>query len=367
MKKNNTSAKEVIIATGTLGGGGAERVFLNIANNMAQQGICVRILVTGSRPAQSYPLDDNITVDKIKSVKTNKFLKIIDKFFQFRRYFKTHEGCTVISFFPDVSAYCTLAGVGLKVCNVVSERNDPNTIPRKKYMKVIRNTAFRIADKCVFQTEEAKSYFPCCVQKKGTIIPNPLVASKLPKPKKVSERSKIIILAGRIVPQKNFKMMLEAWNVLKNEFPDYEVHIYGDTTYQNGIFAEELEKYIQENGLKDMVKLKGFCTDIYEKMNDASIYVSTSDFEGMSNTMLEAMAIGTPTIATDCPIGGAKAIIEDGKNGILIGVGDLQGLISALRKLLKDSAMRERLSQEGIKLRKKLDVGSVCQMWCKLL
>ena len=57
-------------------------------------------------------------------------------------------------------------------------------------------------------------------------------------------------------------------------------------------------------------------------MNNAMVYVSSSDFEGMSNTMLEAMAMGVPTIATDCPIGGAKTVIKNGENGILTPVGN---------------------------------------------
>ena len=77
--------KEVIIATGTLGGGGAERVFLNIGNEMSARGLKVRVLVTGSRPAESYPLDANVIVDVIRSEKRNKVLKIIDKFNQFRK------------------------------------------------------------------------------------------------------------------------------------------------------------------------------------------------------------------------------------------------------------------------------------------
>lgn len=97
--ESGKNMKEVIIATGTLGGGGAERVFLNIANEMAERGIRVRVLVTGSRPAQSYPLAEGVAVDKIASKKKNRALKIFDKYLQFREYFKHHENSTVISFF----------------------------------------------------------------------------------------------------------------------------------------------------------------------------------------------------------------------------------------------------------------------------
>ncbi len=358
--------KKLIIATGTLGGGGAERAFLNIANEMIKRDVEVHVLVTGSRPAVAYEMDDRIIVDTIASGKKAKIFKIFDKFFQFRSYFKKHKGSTVISFFPDVSAYCTIASLGILVKNVVSERNDPNTIPRKRYMKMIRNLAFRLADVCVFQTEDAKAYFPKKVQKKGVVISNPIAVEKLPVSKPLSEREKIVILVGRIVPQKNFKMMLDAWAVLKDEFPSYEVHIYGDKTYRDGIFTAELEQIIEEKSL-DGVKLMGFSTEVYAKMNEATVYVSTSDFEGMSNTMLEAMAIGTPTIATDCPIGGARTIIRHRENGILIPVGDVNALVTELRALLQDEEAWKHLSAGGVQLREGLNVQAICTRWYEQL
>lgn len=365
--ESKDSMKEVIIATGTLGGGGAERVFLNIANEMSARGISVRILVTGSRPAQSYPLDNSIIVDKISSTKKNKVVKIIDKFYQFRKYLKEHEGSTVISFFPDVSAYCVFSSIGIHNKNIVSERNDPNTIPRKKYMKKIRNVAFRFADWCVFQTEDAKNYFPEVVRNKGIVINNPISSEKLPQPNDAASREKIILAVGRIVPQKNFLMLIKAWELIEKRYPEYALHIYGDKTYRDGVFADEIQKYIDDHGLGARVFLMGFSSDIYTIMNKAMIYVSSSDFEGMSNTMLEAMAMGVPTIATDCPIGGARTVIRDGENGILTPVGDEKKMSTAIERMICNPKDRAMLSNMAQKVRVDMSVQKVCDEWIKLL
>ena len=359
--------KEVIIVTGTLGGGGAERVFLNIANEMSSRGIKVRILVTGSRPAQSYPLAKEIIVDKISSSQKNKVMKILDKSFQFRKYFKEHEDSTIISFFPDVSAYCVFTTMGLRNKNIVSERNDPNIIPRKKYMKKIRNTAFRFADCCVFQTNDAKEYFSKSVQHKGVIIGNPISAEKLPQPNNLEEREKIILAVGRIVPQKNFLMLIKAWERIEKKHPEYILQIYGDKTYRDGVFTSEIQEYIDSHNLKERVQLMGFTNNIYEVMNHAMIYVSSSDFEGMSNTMLEAMAMGVPTIATDCPVGGARAVIQNGENGILTAVGDEVKMAEVIEFLICNPDERERLSTSAQRVRMDLSLQKICDKWIKLL
>ena len=359
--------KEVIIATGTLGGGGAERVFLNIGNEMSARGLKVRVLVTGSRPAESYPLDANVIVDVIRSEKRNKVLKIIDKFNQFRKYLKEHEKSTVISFFPDVSAYCVLASFGMKIRNIVSERNDPNIIPRKKYMKIIRNMAFRFADSCVFQTQDAMDYFPQKVREKGVIINNPINSAKMPEINAINARDKIILAVGRIVPQKNFLMLIKAWELIEKKHPEYVLHIYGDKSYRNGVFTEEIQNYIIDHGLDHRVYLMGFSSDIYSVMNKAMVYVSSSDFEGMSNTMLEAMAMGVPTIATDCPIGGAKTVIKNGENGILTPVGDEKKMANAIERLLESADERRKLSYAARKVRVDMSIQKVCDEWIKLL
>ena len=182
-----------------------------------------------------------------------------------------------------------------------------------------------------------------------------------------ANREKLVLAVGRIVPQKNFLMLIKAWELIENKFPEYVLHIYGDKTYRDGVFAEELQLYIDNHKLRERVSLKGFSNNIYAVMNRAALYVSSSDFEGMSNTMLEAMAMGVPTIATDCPIGGAKAVIQDGKNGILVPVGDVKHMAAAIEKLLCNPEECKELSTEAKKVRVNMSIQKVCDDWIKLL
>lgn len=102
-------------------------------------------------------------------------------------------------------------------------------------------------------------------------------------------------------------------------------------------------------------------------MNNAMVYVSSSDFEGMSNTMLEAMAMGVPTIATDCPIGGAKTVIKNGENGILTPIGNEKKMADAIVHVLESADERKKLSYAAQKVRVDMSIQKICDEWIKLL
>lgn len=117
---------------------------------------------------------------------------------------------------------------------------------------------------------------------------------------------------GRFNPQKNYKLLIDAFAQFSKSYPDYTLEIYGD-----GALRQTMEKYIAKIGLTEKIILCGFCKNVHERIKDAGMYVMSSDFEGLSNAMLEAMALGLPVISTDHPPGGARAYITSYENGIL--------------------------------------------------
>ena len=97
------------------------------------------------------------------------------------------------------------------------------------------------------------------------------------------------------------------------------------------------------------------------------MYVSSSDYEGISNSMLEAMAIGMPVVCTDCPIGGAKATIKDGENGLLVPIKDADALYMGMKKVIEDKALADKLSHNAAKLRDELSLDKITDRWIELL
>ncbi|RDX09422.1 glycosyltransferase, partial [Bifidobacterium longum] len=113
----------------------------------------------------------------------------------------------------------------------------------------------------------------------------------------------------------------------------------------------------------DSVHFCGFRKDVHACIFDASMFVISSDFEGLSNSMIEAIALGIPTIATDCPIGGARMVIDNGVNGYLVPVRNKERMVTAMCSIAGDTGVQERFSKAGVRLRERLSVDSISKQW----
>lgn len=113
--------------------------------------------------------------------------------------------------------------------------------------------------------------------------------------------------------------------------------------------------------------MPGFVDNILEKVNSATMYVSSSDYEGISNSMLEALALGVPSVVTDCPVGGARMMVNDGENGLLVPVGDAAKFAQAMDRILRDKEFAEKLSNNACRIREKLPLEVIAQEWLKLM
>ena len=168
-------------------------------------------------------------------------------------------------------------------------------------------------------------YYPESIRKKGVVIPNPIAVDN-PSTVNSGEENNRVIAAGRLHKQKNFPLLIRAFAAFSKDFPNYSLDIFGE-----GEEREALQKIVKNLSLTDKVFLKGKTDALFDEFLKSTIYVSSSDYEGISNSMLEAMAAGLPTICTDCPCGGARATIKDGVNGLLVPVGDEDALADALK------------------------------------
>ena len=111
--------------------------------------------------------------------------------------------------------------------------------------------------------------------------------------------------------------------------------------------------------------LEGNRPDVQEQIQDAEMFVLSSDYEGLSNALLEALAIGIPSISTNCA--GSDEIIIDGENGLLIPVGDEKALYKAMGKLADDIELRKHINANAKKIRDKVEKKNVIQTWIDLI
>lgn len=359
--------KKIMFVTGHLSGGGAEHVISILASGCADLGAEV-VLVVLREGKISYPVSDKVNLIRIKNG-TGK-IRIISRIKQLRKLLKKEKPDAVIPFLPIVTLYTMIANIGLGIKMIVSERADPYTKTfapglsmkdRVGNFLMRRVRLFNLADWMVFQTPDAQQYYGIKRQKNSSIIPNPIDIHNLPE-RFEGERNKVIVAAGRFAEEKNFPMLIKGFKIFSKKHPEYSLVIYGD-----GYLRNEYIRLISEMELDDKVSLPGFIDDLPEKIYKAAAYVSTSNHEGISNSMLEALGMGVPTIVTDCPIGGSKIFVHTDENGVLIPMGAVDELALALDKIVVDNQYAEKISMNAIKIREKLSKEKICSKWLELI
>lgn len=354
-------SKEVLIVTETMGIDGPERVISELVKQWSREGYDITVVLTRAATRKStYPLPDSVRTIIVDAHEKGGKLARLDEIRQVRSILRMRPKAVAVSLMISTSFSLAMASIGLKNRIVLSERNDPGKVPFTALQRKLRDLSFEIADRIVFQTQDAMNYFPPRIQRKGTIIFNP-VNPDLPE-RHMGSRRKVLVAAGRLAPQKNFPMLIRAFARVSKECPDYRLDIFGE-----GADRESLQQLIDQNGLTDRIRMPGFSRNVYAEMVDCAAYISSSDYEGMSNSMLEALAMGVPVICTDCPIGGAKTVIEHEKNGLLVPVGDEEKMYQAITRVIKGPAFADRMSQNAYAIRNRLNIHDIAHQWSELL
>lgn len=350
--------KKIVFVNSSLTGGGSERVMTLIANYCATHGCQVTMLLLRQKE-QIYSVEPAVKLVQLKN-RHSKWKLLIRRVREIRREVKKSEADTVVAFMDDISFFTALACIGLRKKVVLSIRNDPRRPDKRFFWYLGKFFNNPLASRMVFQTPEAMACYPVRIRRKGTVIPNP-IDENLPEPF-FGEREKRVVGIGRMVPQKEFSLILDAFREFHEKHPEYALELYGD-----GPELENLEARARGAGLTDSVRFPGFVPDVDERLRTAAMYVSASDFEGISNTMLEALAMGVPTICTDCPVGGAAMMIQDHQNGILIPVGDESALVKAMNEIADSPELAALLSRSAVKVREDYSVEKIGPMWKKVL
>lgn len=354
---------KVIVLTDHFAQGGAERVASLITNRLSSiDGNEVHVCVfedTNNYNVLKERILFHVLADSKKGYLVNAWLKI----YNLSKIMKRVKADVIFSFGPIMNGYVYFAKKlsGIKKLYVVaSERNDPRKEPVEEWKKKVRNFCYNHADVLVCQTQMAVDLLreQYGVKTKMVIISNPITPN-LPVWKGVD--SKNIIAACRLTEQKNIPMMIDAFEKLHKEHPDYRLIIYGE-----GELRQYLINIISQKKLQGIVLLPGFTNAIHEAMQNAYMYVSSSNYEGISNSMLESMGIGLPVVCTDCPVGGAGMYVKDGKNGLLTPVGDTESFYLAMKRFIEDKQLAQTCSENSKAINRELAVDKIVDKWLEL-
>lgn len=340
--------KNVVFAIGSLYGGGAERVVSVWASALAEKGYQVSVLLY-ARCENEYPIDDRVMICPIAAKQQEcNAMSIVERLKHFRSALKKLRPDVLISFLPEMQVYMAFASIGLGISRVETIRNNPwkVSVVGTKFEPVWRY-CFRSCRAVIVQTEEQKLFFGQAIQRKATVIPNPINSRYVESPKtEYNAASHRIVAAGRLTAQKNYKMMINAVKLVVEEYDDVSLQIYG-----SGEQEELLDAYIKEQGLSDHIKLMGRSNELHRVYQEADLYMMSSDYEGMPNALAEAMAVGLPCISTDCKTG-PRDLIDDGENGYLVPCGDAEALAEKIMQVFSMTSEEQRLL--GQKARNKI-------------
>ncbi len=404
--------KKVCFIQHNLGGGGAERRIATLSNYFVKLGYSVDIGLYG-KPVVAYDLDPKVNLTYIcrdtfeYRSKLEKLLYNIKRVFQnillvfpfmllekllslfninntvftvdrikrhikkknnlilpFKRYVNNRPDAVFVSMM--ISTYIGVMDIieedykkgKIKNPYIVMDCSDPKHNADVDTAKK-RNYYYANTSKSVVQTQGAFEYFPDYVQENMVIIPNP-VRDDLPEPFE-GIRRKTVVSYCRLSIQKNLPMLINAFAEFHKKHLDYNLEIYGE-----GEKREELEKLIQNLGLCKCANIYPFDKNVHKKIIDAGMYVSTSDWEGFPNSVLEAMSIGLPVISTDCDFGPAD-LINNNENGILVPTNGVKELFDAMCRIADDEQFAKLISLNARIVREKYSVKKIGDIWLRLI
>lgn len=400
------SNKKILMVMPVMKGGGAEKVAALLLNEFYKNGYDCEFLLTSSHKEDtvSRGLNPNIPLTSLYSFMHDEnfitkliykllriFSSVICKAFELiglsapacfsylsfiahyhneitalRNKLKNSPESSVIAFLQPSVPITLIAAKGLSNRVIISERGDPVRLMKKRYGYNFIKKYYQRADAVVFQTNDAMAAYPDNISQKGSVIFNP-VNSSLPEPY-FGERNKNITTFCRISRQKNLPILAEAFALFHKDFSNYRLKIIGEPQNDDDRAALAETKALIENlGIGDFVDFLPFNSNVHNDIIKDAMYINSSDYEGMSNAMLEAMAIGMPVVCTDCPIGGASAVIRNGENGMLVKVKNSREMYEAMKKIAENSAFADKLSRNAAKIRNELSLESTAEKWMELL
>jgi len=348
--------KRILFITPLLNYGGAAKMLAALANYLASQDYIVYIY-TYERNVINQPLDTKIVHIKYRrQFKLRGFRRLMQTI-DIRKTIRDFAPDFVISFTDYPNLLTLLASIGINVPVVISERGNPY-ISSKGWFHRFKRYMYRFADGIVFQTEGARAFYCKSIQKKSTIIPNPVLPPDIDFQGIVDRKNEIVSVGRFETFTKRQDLLIKAFKKVLDKFPETKLVFYGD-----GPDQKKVEAMVHEIGIDNNVVFAGVTTSIYESIRLSKIFVLSSDYEGIPNALIEAMSVGLPCVSTDCSPGGARILIDHMKNGILVPCGDADALADAIIMLLGNKNLSDQIGAEAKKIIKKFEPERIYGLW----
>lgn len=347
----------VFLLTG-LSAGGAEKTINLLARHRAGMGDDVTVLAFHSEADGSYfPYPREITLKMFEPSdhKGRSLLRTMRRFVWLRRQLAEIRPDLLVSFLSKNNVLSILAGRITSVPVIVSERNNPEIQFRGSSWGQAHAALTPLSVRLVMLTERSFGRLSERRRRNAVVIHNPcsLPEGITPAP----GDGQRIVAVGRLTPQKGFDLLISAFAQITSRFPQASLTIFGEGTERPA-----LEKQVADLGLNDRVRLPGVTSRPGIWIEQADIFAFSSRFEGFGNVLVEAVAAGLPCVSFDCDFG-PETILDSGRGGILVPLGDVQAFADALAQVLKDNVLRDGLQVRARETALRFEPDKVLAQW----
>ncbi|MGC9328803.1 MAG: glycosyltransferase family 4 protein [Candidatus Hinthialibacter sp.] len=344
-----------------LGSGGAQRVLTTLAQIWAEKGYRICVATFADSSSDFFELPDSIRRIVVGGMGESRHaleaLRMnIRRVLGLRRALRESGAPLAVSFVGTTNIQTVLASLGLGVRLVISERNDPARQSLGRFWDFMRRRCYRWADRVTANSRGAlvalSEFVPL---KKLAYVPNPLLVP--PDDEVKGPRAPTVLAVGRLHPQKAYDILLPAFAQAAGNHPEWQLNILGE-----GELRGELQRMGEELGIGERVHWLGCSKDAFSFYRNADIFVLPSRHEGTPNALLEAMACGLPVIVSDASPGPLE-YVKNEEAGLAAPVDDVEALAEALRRLMSDAGLRERLGRRAKELTFNLAPPQAIEVW----
>ena len=327
--------RKICILVSTLEIGGAEKqaiILSNILSKYFDVYLCVIF---------SEKINDQLSLkigDKVKVLKLNE-KGIIGKFFEFNRLIKGLKIDVIFSYLFAANIFASLNGRMLNIKKIYTGVRNTNLPLHKHITEKFLNIFF--ATEIIFNSYKSRSQFYPKLDK-GIVIGNCIENINPPRNNFSSSKSLKILSISRLTKQKDLKTALKSMKILKEKKLNFHYTIIG--------YGEELskiKKYVMKLGLLDHVTIESDNLKKLKALETSDLYLCTSIYEGMSNSIIEAMSYSLPIIATN--VGDNNVLVEHGKNGYICGIKESQNIANTIKKISDNKSLRKKMAFESNK------------------
>jgi GalNAc-alpha-(1->4)-GalNAc-alpha-(1->3)-diNAcBac-PP-undecaprenol alpha-1,4-N-acetyl-D-galactosaminyltransferase len=371
VNSRKSRADRIAIIVSSLGGGGAERVVVDLGRYLRDAGRDVTLFTLSGDDNNVYAAPEGVRrirldirrkphslLDSIRS--TFRHLRLM------REQIKSVNPDVVLSFVDQTNIRTILCLLGTGVPVIISERVHPAYVTLSPVWRLARQFAYPLADAVTVQTEDGAAWL-----RRRTYVRRPIVIANavryqrdlrnLAANSQPAALNPFILAMGRLTEQKGFDLLLRAFHQSDLIRHGWRLAILGD-----GAQFTTLQQQAASLGIANAVTLPGYVSAIGPWLGQAEIFVLSSRYEGFPNVLMEAMQVGRACISFDCP-SGPRELIKAGINGCLVPAEDVAALAASIRRMAFDPGLRSRLGAEATKVNERFSPEVIYSGWLRLL